>query len=235
MDLELQRLQDLQLLDTRIAGLEKTLEGIPTRIQAIRDGYRQAKAAVDAVRTKLDGLRKELRTKEKDLDFQQSQRAKGDARLYEVKTNKEYSAVLAEIETLKVEKGRMEEEILALMEAQERMTREIAEAEGRLSRQEQDARDQEAAASDELRTLEADLAGVRGERDSLAREFPRDLLVQYTRLLRGRGGLAVSVVGASGICSGCRVSLTPQRFQEVRQSREVLTCESCGRILFYQP
>ncbi len=235
MDRELQRLQELQILDTRLAGLERRLEGIPGRIQAIRDGYQQAKTAVESLRAKLETGRKELRTREKDLDFQASQRAKSEAKLYEVKTNKEYSAVLAEIETLKVEKGRIEEEMLALMEAQERMVREIGEAETRLRRHEQEARDEEAAATEELRALETDLAAVRGERESLGREMPRDLLVQYTRLLRGRGGLAVALVGTSGICAGCRVTLTPQRFQEVRQSSQILTCESCGRILYYQP
>ncbi|MGH7321902.1 MAG: zinc ribbon domain-containing protein [Candidatus Rokuibacteriota bacterium] len=235
MDRELQRLQELQVLDTRLAGLERTLEGIPGRIQAIRDGYQQAKAAVESIRAKLEIGRKDLRSGEKDLDFQASQRAKCEAKLYEVKTNKEYSAVLAEIETLKVEKGRIEEEMLALMEAQERMLREIGEAETRLRRHEQEARDQEAAATQELHALETDLAAVRGERESLGRELPRDLLAQYTRLLRGRGGLAVALVGASGICAGCRVTLTPQRFQEVRQSSQILTCESCGRILYYQP
>jgi len=235
MDRELQRLQDLQVLDTRIAGLERKLEGIPVRIQAIRDGYQQAKAAVDALRAKLDGVRKELRAKEKELDYQATLRAKCEAKLYEVKTNKEYSAVLAEIEALKVEKGRLEEEVLALMEAQERLTREVVDGDARLQRQAEKARTQEAAAAEELRALEADLAAVRGEREGLGREVPRELLAQYTRLLRGRAGLAVALVGASGICAGCRVSLTPQRFQEVRQSTQILTCESCGRFLCYQP
>jgi hypothetical protein len=45
----------------------------------------------------------------------------------------------------------------------------------------------------------------------------------------------VAIVGSNGICSGCRVSLTPQRFNEVRQSSQILPCESCGRILYYQP
>jgi uncharacterized protein len=152
-----------------------------------------------------------------------------------VKTNKEYSAVLAEIETIKMEKGRIEEEILALMETQERMTREIAEAEGRLKRHTEEATTQQAAATEEFRVLEADLAAVRAERESLARDIPRDSMGQYTRLLRGRGGLAVAVVGANGICTGCRLSVTPQRFNELRQSSQILTCESCGRILFYQP
>ncbi len=235
MEPNLARLHDLQGLDSRIAGLERKLDAIPGRIQAIRDAYQQAKAAADALRAKLDGIRKEARAKEKDLDFQASQRAKCEARLYEVKTNKEYSAVLAEIETLKVEKGRLEEEILALMEAQERLAREIGEAERRLQRQAEESKAQEAAATDELRALEADLAGVRSERASVAREIPRDLLARYNRLLQGRSGLAVAVVGGNGICSGCRVSLTPQRFNEVRQSSQILPCESCGRILYYQP
>lgn len=235
MDPALQRLSDLQALDTRLAGIERQLEAIPGRIQTIRQTYQQAKTTVDSLRTKLDAGRKEIRTKEKELDYQASQRTKCEAKLYEVKTNKEYSAVLAEIEALKVEKGRIEEEILALMEAQERMTREIGEAESRLRRQEQESTSAEAAATEELRVREVDLAGVRVERESLAREIPRDLLSQYTRILRGRGGLAVAVVGQNGICSGCRVSITPQRFQEVRHSSQVLHCESCGRILFYQP
>ncbi|HEV8308291.1 MAG TPA: C4-type zinc ribbon domain-containing protein [Methylomirabilota bacterium] len=235
MNLDLQRLHDLQTLDTRISGLERRLEAIPVRVKAIREAYERAKSTVESLRAKLDVGRKEIRAKEKELDYQASQRAKCEARLYEVKTNKEYSAVLAEIESLKVEKGRIEEEVLALMEAQERMTREIGEAEARLRREEEESKRQEAAATEELRALETDLAGVRAERESLARDVTRDLLQHYMRLLRGRGGLAVAIVGQNGMCSGCRISLTPQRFNEVRQSSQILPCESCGRILYYQP
>jgi predicted nucleic acid-binding Zn-ribbon protein len=205
------------------------------RIQAIRESQQQATAAVEALRARLAGVRKDLRTREKDLEQNASEKVKREIKLYEVKTNKEYSAVLAEIETLKVEKGRVEEEILALMETQERMTREIAEAEVRLKRHTEEARAQQAAATEELRALEADLALVRAERESLAKDIPRDSMAQYARLLKGRGGLAVAVVGANGICTGCRLSLTPQRFNELRQSSQILTCESCGRILYYQP
>jgi predicted nucleic acid-binding Zn-ribbon protein len=235
MDPHLQHLQELQVLDSRIAGLERKLEAIPGRIQAIRDGFQQAKAAVDQIRGKLDGARRDLRTKEKDLEYQGAQRKKLEAKLYEVKTNKEYSAALAEIEGAKVEKNRLEEEIFGLMELQERLGREVVEGEARLRPLEAEARVQEAAAAEELRALEGDVEVARSERDSLAREVPRDLLSQYGRLLKGRAGLAVALVGSNGICSGCRVTLTPQRFNEVRQSSQILVCESCGRFLYYQP
>ena len=235
MDSNLQRLQELQVLDSRIAGLERKLEAIPGRIQTIRDGLQQAKAGVDGIRAKLDGARKDIRTKEKELEYQAAQRKKLEAKLYEVKTNKEYSAVLAEIESAKVEKDRIEEEILALMELQERLGREVVEADARLRPQEAEAKVQEAAATEELRALEVDVEAARSERESVVRDVPRDLLAQYARLLKGRAGLAVALVGSNGICSGCRVTLTPQRFNEVRQSSQILVCENCGRFLYYQP
>ena len=235
MDSNLQRLQELQVLDSRVAGLERKLEAIPTRIHGIRDGLQQAKASVDAIRAKLDGARKDIRTKEKELEYQAAQRKKLEAKLYEVKTNKEYSAVLAEIESAKVEKDRIEEEILALMELQERLGREVVEGDARLRPQEAEAKVQEAAATEELRALEVDVEAARSERESVVRDVPRDLLVQYARLLKGRAGLAVALVGSNGICSGCRVTLTPQRFNEVRQSSQILVCENCGRFLYYQP
>jgi predicted nucleic acid-binding Zn-ribbon protein len=235
MDPHLQRLQELQVLDSRVAGLERKLEAIPGRIQGIRDALQTAKTGIDAIRQKLETTRKEMRGKEKDLEYQGSQRKKLEAKLYEVKTNKEYSAVLAEIEGAKVEKGRLEEEILGLMELQERLAREVTEGEARLRPQEAEAGVQEAAAGEELRALEVDLEAARSERESVAREVPRDLLAQYGRLLRQRGGVAVALVGSNGTCSGCRVTLTPQRFNEVRQSSQIFVCENCGRFLYYQP
>jgi predicted nucleic acid-binding Zn-ribbon protein len=235
MDSNLHRLQELQVLDSRVAGFERKLEAIPVRIQAIRDGLQQAKSSVDAIRAKLDGARKDMRTKEKDLEYQGAQRKKLEAKLYEVKTNKEYSAALAEIESAKVEKNRIEEEVLGLMELQERLGREVVEGDARLRPQEAEARVQEAAAAEELRALETDLEAARSERESVARDVPRDLLAQYARLLKGRAGLAVALVGSNGICSGCRVTLTPQRFSEARGSSKILVCENCGRFLYYQP
>jgi predicted nucleic acid-binding Zn-ribbon protein len=235
MNADLQRLQELQVLDSRLSGLERKLEAIPVRLQAIRDGYEQAKAVATGVKAKLDKTRLETRQKEKDLETQAANRKKAEAKLYEVKTNKEYSAVLGEIEALKLDKGRVEEEVLALMELGERLVKEVADAELKLKRQAEEARAQEAAATEELHALEADLAVVRAERESLRRDIPRDLTAQYERLLKGRGGLAVALVGSNGLCSGCRVTITPQRFQEVRLSSQILPCESCGRILYYQP
>ncbi len=231
---ELKTLVHLQEFDTKIAGLETEAARLPKQIEAIHAGVAEAKKTMDTVKARLDATRKDLRAREKDLDDIAAKRSKSESRLYEVKTNVEYSAVLTEIENIKAQKAQTEEEILALMERQETLAGEIREAEGRLrSRDEQGKRD-ESVVREKLAAVEKELAGVRGERTTLASGVPRNVLTDYERTLKARSGLAIAPVTASAICGGCRVTIRPQAIQELKQATTLLHCESCGRYLYWQ-
>ena len=233
MSSELQSLIHLQEYDTKIAGLESEAARLPKRIEAIQAGVAEARAAVDAIKVKVDTARKNLRAKEKDLEVVAAKRGKADAHLWEVKTNKEYSAVLVEIEDIKQEKARTEEEILALMEVHERLVAEVRETEARLKTREEQGRQDEALVRQQLAAVETELTGVRGERATLAREISAGVLVDYERILKARGGLAIASMTTAGVCGGCRVSIRPQAIQELR-NRILSRCESCGRYLYWQ-
>ena len=233
MSPELQTLIDLQDYDTRIARLEGDAARLPKQIEAIQTALADAKKTVELLRGRFDTARKDLRFKEKDLDVVAAKRTKSEGRLYEVKTNKEYSAVLVEIEEIKQEKAKTEEEILALMETQERLTADIREAELRLRTLEEQARHDEAEVRTKLEAVESELAVARAERDSRARELPRSLLASYERILKARSGVAVARVDAAAVCGGCRVTIRPQAMQELRAATELMLCESCGRYLYW--
>ncbi|MBI1845872.1 MAG: hypothetical protein HY294_13630 [Candidatus Rokubacteria bacterium] len=234
MDPHLRTLIDLQALDTRIAALDADAARIPKQIEAIQAAVQEARKTLDALKARQDTARKDLRAKEKDLEVVTAKRAKGEARLYEVKTNKEYSAVLTEIEDIKQEKSRTEEEILGLMELGERLSADIREAESRHTTREEQGTQDEAAARQRLATVERELAGVRGERATLARELPKGLLGDYERVLKARAGLGIAPVNAAGVCGGCRVAIRPQAIQEIRSGTALTHCESCGRFLYWQ-
>ena len=233
MDGQLQTLINLQAIDTRIAALEADAARLPKEIAAIHAAVEEAKKHVDQTKTRLDAARKDQRAKEKDLEVVQAKRSKNEARLYEVKTNKEYSAVLTEIEEIKQEKARMEEEVLVLMEAQERLTGEIREAETRFKRREGEGRGQEATLKEQLRGIETELAAVRTERKELAAQLPAPILADYDRILRARAGLALVPVAKPNFCGACRMTITPQRLQELRAQSSLIPCESCGRYLYW--
>jgi len=231
---ELDTLIELQGHDSKIASLEAEAARLPKQIEAIQASLAEAKKTVDAFKTKIDQTKKDLRAKEKDLEVHAAKRAKEETRLYEVKTNKEYSAVLLEIEEVKQIKAKTEEEILGLMEMQERLAVDVKEAEGRLKTREEQARQDEGVVRVKLAKVEQELAVVRAERTSRARELPAALLASYDRIMKARAGTAVASVGANGICGGCRMSIRPQALLELRNATGLMTCESCGRYLYWQ-
>jgi hypothetical protein len=231
---DLQTLIDLQDFDSRIARLETEAARLPKQIEAIQQALKEASRTLEMLKQRSDTTRKDLRSKEKDLEVTAGKRTKTEARLWEVKTNKEYSAVLLEIEEIKQEKAQTEEEILALMELQERLTGDLREAETRLKTREEQAREDEARVRKKLGEVEAELAIVRAERQSRAREITASLLSSYERILKARGGVAVAAVGAGPVCGACRVSIRPQAMQELRTTGDLMLCESCGRYLYWQ-
>ncbi|MEK7363887.1 MAG: C4-type zinc ribbon domain-containing protein [candidate division NC10 bacterium] len=238
MDQQLQVLINVQALDTKIAALESEQARLPGQIEAVQAAVAQARDGVQTLKGRLDQNKKDTRAKEKDLEDAQVKRQKSEARLYEVKTNKEYSAVLVEIEEIKQEKAKIEEEVLSLMEMQERVAVAIRDAEASLKTGESQGREEEAQIRQRLAAVEAELQGLKGERESLSRDLPKDLLADYEKLLRPRGGLAVArvlPVDGGSICGGCRMTLTPQCLQEVKQQSALLNCESCGRFLYWLP
>ena len=234
MDPQLQTLIELQGLDGRIAGLESEAARLPRQIEAVQVALAEARKLVETVKTKLDTTKKELRTREKDLEVANVKRQKLEARLYEVKTNKEYSAVLLEIEEAKQEKAKTEEDILSLMEMQERLGVEIKDAEQRFKSREEQGKQDEAVVRRKLAAVEQELEGLRSERRSRAQELPPALLSSYDRISKARGGVAVAAVSQSSVCGGCRVSIRPQAVQELRTATGLMVCESCGRYLYWQ-
>ena len=233
MDQQLQTLINLQAIDTRIAALEADAARLPKEIAAVHAAIEEAKKQVEQAKARLDTARKDQRAKEKDLEVTQAKLVKNNARLYEVKTNKEYSAVLSESEEIKQEKARMEEEVLVLMEAQERLAGDIRDAETRFKQREGEGRGQEATLQEQLRGIETDLTAVRTERKELAGKLPGNILADYERILRARAGLALVPVAKPNFCGACRMTITPQRLQELRAQSSLIPCESCGRYLYW--
>ena len=234
MDAQLLTLIDLQGFDTRLAALDAEAARLPRQIEAIQTSLAEAKKSVETIKAKTDTTRKDLRTKEQDLEVVTAKRTKAEGRLWEVKNNTEYSAVLSEIEAIKQEKAKGEEEILGLMEIQERLAVEGREADVRLKAREEQAQQDEAVVRKKLAAVEKELAALRADRNSRARELPRPLLADYEKILKARSGIAVASVNASAICGGCRMAIRPQAIQELKAAQAPMICENCGRYLYWQ-
>jgi predicted nucleic acid-binding Zn-ribbon protein len=227
----LDKILELQRLDAQIARLEAEARAIPPAIQALESAVNDAKVAADAAQADADRIHKQRRTKELELEDAGLGTRKKQGRLYEIKTNEEYSAVLKEIEVLKQTASRLETEILELLEAADGAAKAVAESQRRLQTA-AGVRDRERALKEtQLLGLQRELATLEQARTAEASRLDRDLLQQYTRLLRSRGVAVVAV--AEGSCTGCGIALTPQTSVEIRRNDRMFTCPACNRILYF--
>ena len=230
---DLERLVELQRLDSEIAEVEAAAAAIPGVIRRIEEQLMKAKAALDAVTAETDRMTKLRRQQERELEEVTDQLKKRQSRLFEIKTNQEYSAVLKEIEGLKHKVSVLEEAILVLLDQIEVALKARAEEEQRVRSSEAEALRDTQRKEAELRQLRGRLSELQGARKGRSKNVESSLLQQYLRLLKSRAGLAVAPA-RDGSCEGCHVALTPQLYNEVRRNEEILTCERCGRILYWR-
>jgi hypothetical protein len=229
---ELERLVELQRLDSEIAVLDAAAAAIPGQIREIEEQVRRNKAVLDAAKADADRAQKLRRQKERELEEFIGQLKKRQSRLFEIKTNQEYSAVLKEIEGLKEKISAIEEEILLLFDEIEVTVKSQADQEARVRSQEAECSSDRQRKEVELREVQSRLSALHAARKGQSKTIDPALLQQYLRLLKSRAGLAVAPA-RNGSCEGCHVALTPQLYNEVRRNDEILACERCGRILFW--
>jgi predicted nucleic acid-binding Zn-ribbon protein len=159
--------------------------------------------------------------------------------MYDVKTNKEYTALKEEIEKAKGENGKQEEKLLQVMIKED----ELKGAAGRRATEaaalEAESRKVEAEVKAELDACAAEKKDLGEKRAARTGEMGANLVRRYDRIREARGGspLARIVPAPAGdevVCSECHITIRPQIIVEVHKQEELVSCESCGRILYIE-
>lgn len=230
---DLAQVVDLQTLDLEIARLQREVQKVPLEIAHLVQELESSRGAWEQGRERLGTLEQLRRRKERELEDVTADQRKRQARLFEVKTNQEYAAVLKEIEGLKDRRSTLEDEILELFDHIESAQTAVREESARFRERETWCGEQRTAKEETLKRLQGELERLQEERRRQASRLETGLLQSYQRLLRSRGGLAVAPV-RDGSCLGCHVALTPQTYNELRKGEVLITCANCQRILYWK-
>lgn len=227
---ELHALLALQRQDTLIFDVRRRRDDIPRRREALRDAVNRAKAALEEARKELERARLQRRAVEKDVEGITADSNKLERQLHDVKTNKEYQAILHEIEVLKNKRSDYETRILESLEREEALVAAVSAAERAVQAEEAKLREGEETLAKERADLEQSLHSMEQDRNAVKPRVPPPLLSRYDRLLGARDGVAVAEI-RKGACGACFKGLTPHALQEARRGEAIQTCEACGRIL----
>ena len=225
-------LATLQQLDNRLDALRLKVKALPEQLQAYDAACAEVRHTLMAIEDDIERAERQRRSLEHELDRFQAQLARTQSKLHEVKTNKEYSAVLVEIDTGKQHVAALEDQILELMEAVEVQRQKCQQQAHQVQLAEQELVQQTARVQQEHAVLAKQVTTEEEARQHIVAAVAHNLYARYQQLSSIRDRQAVVFV-QEGACSGCHLKVQPQLVSEVRQQDKLITCPHCQRILLW--
>jgi predicted nucleic acid-binding Zn-ribbon protein len=182
----------------------------------------------------LTANQRERRRFEDDIKVQEQKISKLKDQMLQAKTNDQYRAFQHEIEYCENEIRKAEDRILDLMSASEPLEKNVKGAEAALAEEKKQVEREKEHARQRTAEDEAFLKQALDERRQIAASVDPKLLTQYERIRQRWKGVAIADA-TSGRCAACQIALRPQFFQDLKRGEKLQFCESCGRILYYNP
>ncbi len=227
-------LVDLQRLDGEIYQLRRRVEAKPAESAALKAEHQQAAQALQAIEAQHKALDLKRNQMEMDLGEKENQIRKLQGQLFQLKTNKEYTTMQREIEGLKADKSVLEEEVLKAMDQVEQMKGQLHLEREALKSKEAVLNAAVVRIEEETRTLQGSIQQLQSQREALVPRVDRQVLKRYDRILEHHEGLALVPVRKQA-CGGCNMVLPHQKINEIQMVEQLITCESCARILYIDP
>jgi hypothetical protein len=231
LDIDFEKLIQLQNLDSEMKQTTLFLESIPRLIEDIDRKIKAGSQAVADAKDKLAVNQKARRDLEASVKDVKVKIAKFKRQLGEVKTNKEYTVLLHEIEESQREVDAVEERIISEMLTADDIDEEIRSATRKQNKEHETLRADQAVLELKKREMESRRDALITEREALVPLIPADQMKLYMSMFNKKNGTALSAVKGE-FCSLCHVRIRPQMLNEIRDKSKIYLCENCGRILY---
>lgn len=229
---ELDQLIQLQVIDYDLGELERSKEYLPDMMENLnreitesRAKYEETKKAIEDAKIRQHQLELDVKAKQQDLEKYQRQ-------MMSIKTNKEYDALVAQIDKIKGDIDVAETEILNMIDQIRLHENHVGEYKKQLEQVEENNDKQLRILKEKMDSIGDKIAAKGKERQVVLGSVPRSILSVYERVRRGKGGDVVVSVKRRA-CGACYKSLTPKKAQEIKGGGKIFTCDYCGRILYW--
>lgn len=230
MEEYIENLRKLQSVDIRIREIRDGLEKYPSEIGELKEDLRNRRESVELKESRVEELRSERKSLESSLGQNLDSIKKSEARLFEIKTHKEYEAIQKEITQTKKENLEIEDRTISIMEEIEETEKLLGEEKTAYSALEEEYGGKITEKERKIEELEVSRKPVEKEKSDLAARIDPKILPVYERILE-RNGQALALA-ENEKCTSCNINIPPQLFNEILKRIKLIQCPSCRKILY---
>ena len=229
---QLQQLVDLQKVDDQISEHKKNLADIPRQLESARSELEEKKSILKVVTDEIAALQKQRKDLELEVQGENDHMAKAKTKLPAVKTNKEYTAILTEVDAIKEKVSKVEDKELEVMEALEEKAKEVPSAEKKCKKEDAYFNEYQQKKEVEEKRLKEELEELIAKRKNISDQLDTVILKRYQKVSDSREGGAVAGLRGN-ICQGCFQHVLPQMVIEIKMGQKIHQCSSCLSFLFW--
>ena len=230
MKKQLEILIQMQKLDKIIGKKNILTKELPQQLNSLKQSLKDADETVAATKNELDENLKDQKLRELDIADNNTKIAKYKNQLLTIETNKEYKALNSEINHLEKNNSKVDDDLIGLMEAESELRERLDEENKAQKKASDELKANEEKLEKEIQEVQKDIEDLKGKRNVMAKDLPRDIIRRYAALIKNKNRKAV-VFNDNNACSGCGYTIRPQVAIDIKAGNSVIYCESCGRIL----
>ena len=238
MQTKISALLELQSIERQLTHVKRRRGMRQRAITAQQNRIEQLQTDYDATHERSLSRRKDADRLELDLREREDKVAKQRGALNTAKTNKEYAAILTQINTLRADNSRIEEQTLTILQEVDSINTQLTAIKEQVQQEQNRLADIQKAGSEEIDRLDAMFEELSGKRELAAANVAAEDLSLFDRLAASHDGEAMAPIEIHGskpphkyVCGGCFMSLSAEHTNSLRTRDEIRTCGNCGRIL----
>ncbi|KQC08403.1 MAG: hypothetical protein APR62_04790 [Smithella sp. SDB] len=233
MEEKLLLLIKLQECDSQLVKLSAKKKKLPEDIEKLDKEFLSFKEEIEKNKIKYNELKSRHTESENKIKRFNEGIVKTKERLLEVKNNKEYQAMLKEIETAEKSRSDVETEIISILEELDKFSVLVKKDEETLNQSRNKYEQEKKTIENDLNSIDADISEWEKKRIELSKNIDEDILAKYEKIKKRNKGVGVISVWKS-VCNGCHMNIPPQLYNELQKSNQLLSCPNCDRIIYFQ-
>ena len=223
----------LQECDSQLVKLSAKRKKLPEDIDKLDKEFSSFKEGIEKNKMKYNELKARHTESENKIKKLNDGMVKTKERMLEVKNNKEYQAMLKEIEIAESSRGDIETLIISILEELDKLSILVKKDDETLKQSRNEYEQENKIIEDDLNTIDADVVDWEKKRIDLQKSVSDDLLARYEKIKKRNKGVGVISVWKA-VCNGCHMNIPPQLYNELQKSNELLSCPNCNRIIYFQ-
>ncbi|MCL5884393.1 MAG: C4-type zinc ribbon domain-containing protein [Deltaproteobacteria bacterium] len=234
---EIRTLLDLQETMSQAHQVESEKNKVPLEVADLKGLFEEKEAKFLAAQQEFEQAKKERREKEREIEEERDKVERAKAKLMTIKTNKEYYAMLKEIDQTKRANSQREEELLAILARYEEIEGRLSELKGEVDEVGGRYRGRMVEIEARMKAFDKDIAALLAKKAEVAARLDNGLVRRFEMIFNRRDGVAIVPARSQGgvaSCAGCHMNISPQLFNLLQREDRVYTCPNCNRILYYE-